>query len=153
MKKLNFSIKINAGAEKVWHDMLDEDTYKEWTKPFNPAGSTFKGSWEKGSKIRFVGTNPETGKEGGMVSRIADNRPNEFISIEHLGIINEGVEDTTSDEAKKWSPAFENYTFKETDGVTEVLVDVDSAEELAVEFEKMWPEALAKLKEIAEKGD
>ena len=149
MQKLHFSTKINAPAEKVWHTMLDEATYREWTKAFSPGGY-FKGSWEKGSKILFIGPNPETGKEGGMVSRIAENRPYEFISIEHLGIMNEGVEDTTSKEAKKWTPAFENYTFKEVDGVTEVLVDMDSAEEMASEFEKMWPEALAKLKEISE---
>lgn len=154
MKKLHFSIQINAPAEKVWHTMLDEDTYKEWTRVFSPGGeaSYIKGSWEKGSKILFVGLDPETGKEGGMVSRIAENRPNEFISIEHVGILNNGVEDTTSEEAKKWTPAFENYTLKEENGVTEVSVDQDMAEEVAAEFEKMWPAALAKLKEIAENG-
>lgn len=149
MKKLHFSIKINAPAEKVWHTMLDLETYKEWTNAFNPGGY-FKGSWEKGSKILFLGPDPETGKEGGMVSRIADNRPNEFISIEHLGIMKDGVEDTTSEEARKWTPAFENYTFKEENGVTEVSVDQDMAEEMADEFEKMWPAALEKLKELAE---
>ncbi len=150
MKKFHFSIKINASAEKVWHTMLDEATYREWTSAFSPGGY-FKGSWEKGSKIIFLGPDPETGKEGGMVSRIAENKPNEFISIEHQGILVDGVEDTTSEEARKWSPAFENYTFKEENGVTEVSVDQDMAEELSAEFEKMWPEALAKLKEIAEK--
>lgn len=150
MKKLHFSQKINASAEKVWKTMLEPETYKQWTDVFSP-GSYYKGSWEKGSKILFMGPNPETGKEGGMVSRIADNKPYELISIEHIGIMNEGVEDTTSDEAIKWTPAFENYSFKEENGVTEVLVDTDSADEMVSEFEKMWPEALAKLKEIAEK--
>lgn len=152
MKKLHFSTKINAPAEKVWHAMLDEATYREWTKAFGSDGY-FKGNWEKGSKILFVGPDPETGKEGGMVSRIAENRPSEFISIEHIGIMKDGVEDTTSEEAGKWTPAFENYTFKEENGVTEVLVDTDTADEMADEFEKMWPEGLAKLKEIAERGE
>ena len=153
MKKLNFSIKINAPAEKVWHTMLDEPTYREWTKIFSPGGEAgyFKGNWEKGSKMLFVGLDPETGKEGGMVSRVVENRPNEYISLEHVGIMNNGLEDTTSEEAKKWTPAFENYTFKEENGVTEVLVDTDTADEMADEFEKMWPAALAKLKELAEK--
>lgn len=150
MKKLHFSAKISASAEKVWHAMLDEETYKEWTKPLG-GGGYFKGSWEKGSKILFIGSDPETGKEGGMVSRIAENKPYEFISIEHVGIIQDGVEDTTSEEAKKWAPAFENYTFKEENGITEVSVNQDMADEFAEGFEKMWPEALAKLKEIAER--
>jgi hypothetical protein len=154
MKKLHFETKINAPAEKVYKTMLNEATYKDWTTVFSPDGSSgnYKGSWDKGSKILFVGTNPETGKEGGMVSRIAENKPNEFVSIEHLGIITDGVEDTTSEEARKWSPAFENYTFKEENGVTELLVDMDSADELADEFEKSWPKALERLKELSENG-
>ena len=86
-----------------------------------------------------------------MVSRIAEHKRYEFISIEHLGIIHNGVEDTTSEEAQKWAPAFENYTFKEHDGATEVLVDLDVDETEAETFNKMWLEALQKLKEIAEK--
>lgn len=137
--------------EKVWRAMLDDDTYREWTKVFS-GSSYYKGSWEKGSKILFLGTDPETGKEMGMVSRVADNKLYEFISLEHLGIIKDGVEDMESEEAKKWVPAYENYTFKEKNGCTEVLVETDVNDEHAEMFEKMWPDALKKLKEIAERN-
>lgn len=150
MEKLHFSIVINAPREKVWHAMLDDEPYREWTTVFNQ-GSYYEGSWEKGSKILFLGPDPRTGKIGGMVSRIADNRPYEFVSIEHLGLVENGVEDTESEEAKKWAPSYENYTFKEVDGGTEVLVDVDSEESMAEEFSKLWPAALEKLKTIAER--
>lgn len=150
MQKLHFSITINAPKEKVWHTMLDDKTYREWTAAFNP-GSYYKGDWSKGSKILFIGPDPKTGEEGGMVSRIAENKPYEFISIEHLGIVKNGVEDTTSEEARKWAPAFENYTFKEKGGATEVLVEMDIEDENKKMFEEMWPKALQKLKEIAEK--
>lgn len=156
MQKLHFSITINAPKEKVWHTMLDDKTYREWTAAFNP-GSYYKGNWEKGSKILFLGPDPKSGKEGGMVSRIAENKLYEFLSIEHLGLYQNGVEDTTSEEAKKWAPAFENYTFKENNPSTssgqvetEVLVDMDSAEEMAEEFKKMWPDGLQRLKTLAE---
>jgi Activator of Hsp90 ATPase homolog 1-like protein len=149
MKRINFSITINATPEKVWHTMLDDQPYREWTKAFNE-GSYYKGSWEQGSKILFLGPDPKTGKEGGMVSRIAENRPYEFISIEHLGLVSEGIEDTTSEEARKWAPAYENYTFKEKDGTTELLVEMDSEESMVEEFSNMWPAALQKLKEMAE---
>jgi hypothetical protein len=119
-------------------------------KLFNE-GSYYKGSWDKGSKILFLGPDPETGEEGGMVSRIADNKPYEFISIEHLGIVQNDTEDTTSPEAKKWAPAYENYTLKEKDGGTEVLVDMDIDENEAELFKKMWPDALGRLKAIAER--
>lgn len=130
--------------------MLDDASYRQWTKAFN-ASSRFEGDWSEGSKILFIGDNPDGSGEGGMVSRIKENRPYEFMSIEHLGILKDGVEDTSSEEAKRWTPAFENYTFKEKDGGTEVLVDMDSAEEFASMFEDMWPKALQALKELAEK--
>ena len=150
MQKLHFSMLINAPKDKVWHAMLDDQPYREWTNAFNE-GSYYKGSWEKGSKILFLGPDPNTGEEGGMVSRIAENKPYEFISIEHLGIVQNGVEDTTSEAARKWAPAFENYTFNDKDGATEVLVDIDIEDEHAQMFNEMWPEALQKLKELAEK--
>lgn len=152
MQKLHFSIHINAPVEKVWDTMLGEETYKEWTKPFNPAGSTFVGSWDKGSEIKFVGKNPETGKEEGMLARIVENRPNEFISIEHYGVIMNGVEDTTSEEVKKWTPAHENYTLTEKDGGTELTIDVDVADEYKDMFDDMWPKSLDVLKKLSEEN-
>lgn len=150
MNKLHFSTVIDAPKEKVWRTMLDDEPYREWTTAFNP-GSYYKGDWSKGSKILFLGPDPETGKEGGMVSRIAENRPYEFISIEHLGMIQDGKEDTTSEAARKWAPAFENYTLKEKNGATEVLVDMDIDDEHETMFQEIWPRALQKLKELAEK--
>ncbi len=150
MQKLHFSIEISAPKVKVWHTMLDDEPYREWTTAFSE-GSYYKGSWEKGSKILFLGPDPTTGKEGGMVSRIAENIPYECISIEHLGMVADGLEDTTSEAVKKWLPAFENYTFTEKDGKTEVSVDIDTVEEYAQMFEDTWPKALQKLKEIAVK--
>lgn len=149
MEKLHFSIVIDAPKEKVWHTMLDDATYRQWTTAFNP-GSYYQGSWEEGSEILFLGPNPDGSGEGGMYSRIAENRPYEFISIEHLGILKNGEKDTTSDEAKKWTPAFENYTFKETENGTEVSVDMDIEEEYKEMFDDMWPQALKALKELAE---
>ncbi len=149
MQKLHFSIMIQAPKEKVWHTMLDDQSYREWTTVFNP-GSYYKGDWSKGSKILFLGPHPDGSGEAGMVSRIADNKPYEYISIEHLGLIKDGVEDATSEAAKKMTPAFENYTFVEKDGATEVVVDIDVDDEYREMFEKMWLEALPLLKEIAE---
>ncbi len=150
MEKLHASVFIQAPKEKVWHAMLDISTYEEWTKVFNPT-SSFTGDWSKGSKMFFLGTDENGENEGGMVSRIVDNKPYEYISIEHLGIFKDGVEDTESEEAKKWAPSFENYSFIEKDGGTEVVVDQDIEEEHKPQFEKMWVEALAKVKELAEK--
>jgi hypothetical protein len=149
MQKVHFSIAINAPKKKVWDTMLQDATYRVWTSAFNPKGSWYEGDWSQGSKIVFLGPG-EDGKLGGMVSRIAENRPHEYISVEHLGLIQDGKEDTTSEAVKRWVPAFENYTFKEKNGATEVLVDMDVDEEHRKMFEDMWPKALKTLKELTE---
>src|SRR5688500_1703835 len=106
MEKLRKTILVNAPRERVWDVMLADETYRDWTTACSP-GSHYEGGWSKGSKIIFKGPLPEGAGEMGMVSRIAENRPHEFISIEHLGIYKNGVEDTESEEAKKWAPAYE----------------------------------------------
>ena len=149
MQKLKFSIEINATKEKVWNTMLEDKTYRIWTEAFSK-GSHYIGDWSKGSKILFLGPN-ENGEMGGMVSRIKENKKYEFISIEHIGMVQDGKEDTTSEAIKVWAGALENYTFKDKSGTTEILVEIDSNEEYAEMFEGMWPNALQKLKELAEK--
>lgn len=149
MKKLHFEIKINAPVQKVWHTMLDDKTYREWTSAFAPGGY-YEGSWDKGSDIRFIGKE-EDGTLSGMISKIADNKEYEFVSIKHIGMIMHGVEDTTSDDVKKMGDAYENYTFSEENGVTTVKIDLDVLDDWADMFNETWPKALKKLKEVAER--
>ncbi len=151
MQKLHTSIFINAPVERVWDVMLADATYRDWTSAFHP-GSYYKGSWEEGSKILFIGPDEKDGSEGGMVSRIKENRLHEFISIEHLGIYKNGIEDTDSEEARKWSPAFENYTFTAKDGGTELSIDMDIEDDYKQMFEDMWVKALEKLKDLTEQS-
>lgn len=155
LQTLHFEITVQAPRQKVWDTMLSGATYQEWTKPFNPstspdAKSIVSGDWQEGSKMLFIGVD-ENGQEGGMVSRIKERREPAFLSVQHIGILKDGVEDTTSEEATKWSPAFENYTFEESNGGTLLKIDVDMMEEYKEMFSGMWPKALAILKEIAEK--
>ncbi len=149
MKKVHYSIVINAPREKVWDTMLNLDTYQQWTKFFNPS-STYEGDWTQGSTIRFVGTDKD-GNTGGMISRINENRPHEFISIEHLGMVENGVEDTDSERVQAWKGALENYTFTDVDGGTELSVDQDLDEQEVETMGAMWPKALEALKQLVEK--
>lgn len=144
MEKLNFKIQINAPRGKVWQVLFDDQTYRKWTEPFM-AGSYAVTDWQKGSKALFL--SPD---KNGMVSRIAENIPNEFLSIEHLGFVSKGVEDTESEKVKQWAGAMENYTLKESNVGTELFVDMDSNEEFKKMFSDIWPKALQKVKELSE---
>ncbi len=149
MQKIHFSITIKAPVAKVWDTMLQDATYREWTTPFSGA-SHYEGDWSVGSEILFM-SDAEGLEKTGMYSRIKENRLHEFISIEHLGLISNGVIDTTSEEVKKWTPASENYTFKVIPEGTEVSIDMDINGEHKETFDDMWPRSLALLKEISER--
>ncbi len=148
-EKLQFEVSINAPVEKVYTTMLDDKTYREWTAAFCPT-SFYRGSWEKGSKIIFVGVGDD-GKEGGMVSRIRENMANQFVSIEHYGVLEGGQEVTEGPAVEGWAGAQENYSFREENGNTIVSVDMDANQQFKPYFEQTWPKALQLLKAICEK--
>lgn len=151
MKKMQFNVNINAPVNKVYDYMLginNKKTYEQWTALFNPT-STYEGTWNKGSKILFLGTD-EKGEKGGMISELVENIPNKFVSIRHYGLIKAGQEITEGPEVEKWANGFENYTFKENNGSTTVTVDLDTAEDFLDYMNETYPKALDKLKEISE---
>jgi hypothetical protein len=161
MEKLQFKVSIAAPATRIYDRMLgisSKSTYKQWTSLFNPT-STYEGSWDKGSKILFVGVD-EKGEKGGMVSCIAENIPNRFVSIQHYGLLQAGKEITEGPEVEKWANGFENYSFEENKarpdepaarGTTTVTVDLDTTEDFLDYMNENYPKALDKLKEICEK--
>ena len=152
MKKLQFQVRINEPSTKVYDVMLgisNKSTYEQWTSLFNPT-STYEGSWNKGSKILFVGID-ENGKKGGMVSEIAENTPNRFVSIRHYGLVKDDKEITEGPDVEKWAGGFENYSFDENDGVTSVTVDLETTEDFIDYMNQTYPKALDKLKEVCEK--
>ena len=152
MKKLQYKVSINAPVTKIYDSMLGithKSSYEEWTALFN-ATSTYEGSWDKGSKILFIGVD-EKGEKGGMVSRIAENIPNQFVSIQHYGLVKGDKEITEGPEDEKWANGFENYTFEENNGVTTVTVDLDTTEDFIDYMNEAYPKALDKLKEMCEK--
>ncbi len=152
MEKLQYKISINAPASKVFDMMLgisNKSSYEQWTALFNPT-SSFEGTWDKGSKMLFVGTD-EKGEKGGLVSEIADHISNQYISIRHYGLVQGNMEITNGPEVDKWANGFENYTFEESNGTTTVTVDLDTTDEFIDYMNENYPKALEKLKEICEK--
>jgi len=152
MKRLNYNISIESPVAKVYDFMLglsDKSTYEEWTTIFSPT-SSYKGEWEVGSKILFVSVDKK-GEEAGMVSRIIENGANKFVSIQRYGMLKSGEEITEGPEVEEWAGGFENYSFEEVDGMTTVIIEIDAAEEHEEYMDKLYPNALLKLKEICER--
>lgn len=151
MIKLQFKVSINAPVSKIYDIMLgisNKSTYEQWTAIFNPT-SSYEGNWDKGNKILFIGVD-EQGEKGGMVSKIVENIPNQFVSIQHYGLVQGGKEITEGPEVEKWANGFENYTFEENKGITTLIVDLDTTEDFEAYMNETYPNALNKLKELCE---
>lgn len=145
MEKMNFSIIINASKEKVWQTLWNDNNYRKWTSVFAEGSHVITDNWKEGSKVLFMDP-----KGNGMVSSVAANRPNEFMSFKHLGEVKDGAEDTTSDKVKGWAGALENYTLKESNGKTELLVEMDMNDDFKDYFVNTFPKALDKVKQLSE---
>ena len=123
MQRLAFSVTIHAAKEHIWRTMLADETYRRWTSAFDETSYAVT-DWQPGSKALFL-----TASGTAMVGRIAAHRPNEFLSIEHLGYVKDGVEDLESAKEKGWSGAQENYTLTGKDGAATLIVEMDVNDE------------------------
>ena len=89
------SISINAKAERVWEVLLQDKYTRIWYEEFSK-GSYAETDWQQGSKAVF-----KDSTQNGIVGKIAVNKPYQQLSIEYTGVIKDGVENYTSDEAQK----------------------------------------------------
>lgn len=145
IKRIQFAATINAPASTVWRLMIDAESYKRWASAF-AEGTYFEGSWEQGAKIKFL--SPPSGD--GMIAEIAQNRKHAFISIRHLGMISNGIEDTTSESVLAWAPAHENYTFISLPEGMNLLIELEVFSEWEQYMNETWPKALSLLKQLSE---
>jgi uncharacterized protein YndB with AHSA1/START domain len=145
MLKLDFKIQITASASKVWQVLWNDLTYRKWAAVFRE-GSYAVTDWQTGSKAHFL-----TPGGDGIYSLICENRPKEYMEIEHLGEIKDFKEQVQTDEQKSWMGSKEIYSLVEVNGETTLSVSLQSVEDFAEYFSKTFPKALNKIKEIAER--
>ncbi|WP_143961377.1 SRPBCC family protein [Litoribacter populi] len=148
MVRMEFEMDINAPVERVYDTMLSPDTYREWTTAFFP-GSFYRGKWEEGEKIYFIGPSQD-GCESGMVARVEKAVPNKIASVKHMGLLDKGKEITDGPEVMGWKGALEEYRFEEIAGGTKLQVSADTNLEHREYFAETWPKALELLKSICE---
>jgi uncharacterized protein YndB with AHSA1/START domain len=143
MNRLQFSVDIAAPRDKVWQVLWDDASYRDWTSVF-AEGSYAVSDWNEGSPIQFI--DPASGN--GMAAVIEKKRPGEFMSFRHEAEIKDG----TVQPPAAWSGAHENYLLTANDGRTTLRVDLDAADEHRQMFEEKFPQALTRVKNLAEAG-
>lgn len=148
MRKLHYDIDIAAPAETVWRVLFEPESYRVWTKVFDP-GSHYTGSFNvEGNRLHFIS---ESG--AGMYSELERLIPNKEAVIRHIGVLEaDGTELPVSKEAEKWSGSRESYRLVPIDGGIRLEVTLDSEEEFVDMMNKIFPQALAIVKDLAEEN-
>lgn len=141
MKKLQFTIEINASKEEVWNALWNDQNYRNWTSVFHE-GSYYESDLQEGSEILFLG--PE---KSGMYAKIEKLVPNEKMYFLHLGEYKDGEKQ----EGTFGEDAIEQYDLVEKDVKTELTVTMNVPEDYIPYFAETFPKALGKVKELAEK--
>ncbi len=141
----DYSIEINASAEKVWYTLWDDAHYRRWTSVFSEGSYAVTDHWKEGSRVHFL--NPD-GR--GMYSDVTENKPFAKMVFTHIGDIKDFKELELTDETREWTGGQERYFLTENNGVTTLTISVDIYEKFMDYFEKTFPLALAKVKELAE---
>lgn len=144
MEKIQFSVDINAPKEKVWYSLWDDENYETWTTAFCEGSHAVSG-WNEGDKIHFLDP-----KGSGMASRIVEKKPFDSMVFAHITEIVNHEEQPISEAIQQWSGCKEQYTLTEKNGVTTLVSEVESIEEHVDFFRNMFPNAMQKIKEIAE---
>ena len=140
MKKLEFSININAPKEKVWEALWKDENYRKWTSVFSE-GSYAESDFEKGSEFRFL--NPQ---KDGVWGEITEMIPNERMYFTHKGEVHKGV-----NQPKTYGEdSVENYDLTEEKGITILKMTLNAPEDYVEYFVTTIPKSLEEVKKIAE---
>ncbi|ETA80063.1 hypothetical protein [Youngiibacter fragilis] len=142
MKELQFSIEINAGKEKVWDTLWNDDTFRDWAN-FIDEGTYMDGELVEGKDVRFI----SSVNGYGVTSRIAKLIPFHTVLFRHMVDTKERGTEVREDE---WTGGTESYLLSETGGDTILTVKMDVPIEMEELFNERFPMALGRIKSLAE---
>lgn len=144
MKIIKKSIEIAAPKEKIWDVLLQDHYGRIWMGIFSP-GSHAVTDWKLGSKVLFT----DDSGSGGIFGRIVIKEPYDIISMEYDGILNDGTEDSESEQAKPWVGTHETYRLSMKGDKTLLEIEVDIIDDFYEMMSEQWDKALLKIEELA----
>lgn len=143
MRKIQFSIEINASKEKVWETLWSDITFREWANIIDE-GTYIKGVLKEGNEVQFISSI----NGYGVTSLVKELRVNEFVLFRHRADTKESGE---QEREKEWTGGEESYSLAEKEGITTLTVEIDMPYEMEEIFSISFPNALEMVKDLAEK--
>jgi uncharacterized protein YndB with AHSA1/START domain len=144
-KTIEKTIDIHAPKERVWQVLQADELTRLWYAIFSE-GTHAETDWKQGSRVVF-----RDASNSGMLGRIAESRPNEFLAIEYDGMVGEdGKEDYDSAMANEMKGGRETYQLSATGDHTNLAVSCDMSEQWYEPMSAAWDKAMVKIKELSE---
>lgn len=143
MKKIQFSIEINAAKARVWETLWEDITFRDWANIIDE-GTYMKGVMKEGNEIQFI----SSVSGYGVTDLVEKLNPNDFVLFRHGADTKESGQ---QEREKEWTGGTESYSLAEKNGVTTLIVKTDVPKEQEETFNIRFPRALERLKMLAEK--
>jgi hypothetical protein len=143
VKKIQFSMEINASKERVWATLWGDVSFRDWASMIDE-GTYMKGVMNEGNEIQFISSI----NGYGVTSMIEKLNPNEFVLFRHGA---DTKENGQQEREKEWTGGTESYSLTEKNGVTTLIVKTDVPQEQEETFNIRLPRALERIKTLAEK--
>ena len=143
MKKMQFSIKINASKEKVWETLWQDETFRQWASIIDPE-TYMVGDLKEGNEIQFI----SSASGYGVTSLVEKLVTGEFLLLRHRA---DTQQEGKRVRKKEWTGGEESYSLTEKDGTTTLTIAFDVPLELEGEFKINFPKALEQVKVLAER--
>ena len=143
MNELQFSIEIKASKESVWATLWEDTSFRDWANIIDE-GTYLKGEMKEDNEIQFL----SSVNGYGVTSLIEKFDPNAFILFRHRADTQASGQ---QEREKEWTGGTEGYELTEKNGVTILTVKTEVPSELEELFAVRLPQALERIKTLAEK--
>ena len=145
MKKMQFSIEIQAPRAKVWKILWEDKTFRDWGSIIDE-GQYMVGELAEGNEVQFISS--ENGL--GVTSVIEKLIPHTYIAFRQVAdTMNSGKELRD----KEWTGGTESFELAVSEGAITLTVTIDIPPGLEEIFEDRFPKALERVKILAEKNE
>jgi hypothetical protein len=144
MMTLSYDIVIQANAQTVWNILWDTHTYSKWTQPFSET-SQMQSDWKIRGETLF-----QDASGNGMVATIVELEQFKKVVFKHLGVLKNGVLDSTSEDVQSWSGSLEKYFLNEQGETTTLSAEIETSEEYKDMMDRAFQQGFAIVKSLAE---
>lgn len=142
---MRHSIEINASKEKVWEVLWSDRTFRDWASIIDE-GTYREGALQEGHEIHFI----SSVSGYGVASKVEDFILYKKVSLRQIADVKIDKDGVIEKRDQQWTGGIESYELEESNGKVTLSVTQDVPQELVEYFETKLPQALERVKVLAE---